>query len=88
MGTRQRTTPIIQAPPLILRRDDAAAAMGVSVSLFEQQVRRGHYPQPRKLSDGASGWLYAELQACAQALPVSDLAPGPGRGAREAANAR
>lgn len=70
---------IIQAPPLVLRREDAAAAMGVSVSLFEAQVRRGKYPPPRKLSDGASGWLYAELQACAHALPISDLAPGPGQ---------
>jgi predicted DNA-binding transcriptional regulator AlpA len=70
---------IIQAPPIALRREAAAAAMGVSVSLFEAEVRRGRYPQPRKLSDGATGWLYSELVACAHALPVSDLQPGPGR---------
>lgn len=70
---------IVQTAPLVLRRDDAAALMGVSVSLFEAEVQRGNYPKPRKLSKGASGWLYSELQACALALPVSDLAPGPGQ---------
>lgn len=76
---RATSIQIVQTPPLVLRREDAATMMGVSVSLFEAEVRRGNYPQPRKLSKGASGWLYTELLACAHALPVSDLAPGPGQ---------
>ena len=70
---------IVQTRPAILRRDTAAAFMGMSVSLFEAEVSAGRLPKPRKLSAGATGWLLSELEACAHALPVSDLQPGPGR---------
>ncbi|MCW5659964.1 MAG: AlpA family phage regulatory protein [Burkholderiaceae bacterium] len=73
-----RTT-VIQAAPIALRRDQASQALGISVSLFESLVRRGRMPKPRLLADKSVGWLYAELQRCAEALPVSDLPPGPGR---------
>jgi len=76
---KKSTIQVIQAPPLLLRREDAAAAMGVSVSLFEREVQRGKYPKPRLLANRSTGWLYAELVACAQALPVSDLLPVPPR---------
>lgn len=69
----------VAAAPIVLRREAAAAAMGISTSLFDAQVRRGRYPKPRLLSEGTTGWLYRELVACAEALPVSDLPPGPGR---------
>lgn len=80
---RPNTTSVIQAAPIALRREEAARAMGVSVSLFDSMVAKGRYPKARLLSPGATGWLYAELLACAHALPVSDLPPGPGRKARQ-----
>jgi len=76
---RTNRVAIIQAPPLALRREQAAATMGMSVSLFEREVSRGRLPKPRKLADRSTGWLYEELKAAANALPVSDIQPGPGR---------
>lgn len=70
---------IVHTAPAILRRDAAAAYMGISVSLFEQLVRRKRMPAPRQISDGTTGWLRTELEAHAHALPVSVLPPGPGR---------
>lgn len=75
---------VVRAEPIAVRREAAAAMMGISVSLFEAQVRKGKYPKARQLSDGCSGWLVSELQACAHALPISELPPGPGRRAPQA----
>lgn len=85
-ATSPNSAQVIQAAPIALRREAAARAMGVSVSLFDSMVAKGRYPKARLLSPGATGWLYGELLACAQALPVSDLPPGPGRRARQAAS--
>jgi predicted DNA-binding transcriptional regulator AlpA len=76
---RNPTIATIQTPPIALRREAAAAALGMSISLFEREVTRGKLPKPRKLADRSSGWLYDELKAAANALPVSDIPPGPGR---------
>lgn len=76
---------VIQAAPIALRRDQASLALGISVSLFESLVRRGRMPKPRLLADKSVGWLYVELQRCAEALPISDLPPGPGRRRKDAA---
>ncbi len=76
--TSHRTL-VIHAAPIALRRVEAAAALGMSVSLFEREVTRGRLPKPRKLADRSTGWLYDELKAAANALPISDIQPGPGR---------
>jgi predicted DNA-binding transcriptional regulator AlpA len=68
---------VIQAAPIALRRDQASQALGISVSLFESLVRQGRMPKPRLLGDKSVGWLYVELQRCVEALPVSNLPPGP-----------
>lgn len=74
----QHTT-IVTMPPIILPREAAAAALGISTGLLEQLVAKGKLPKPRKISENRTGWLRTELEAAAHALPVSDLAPGPGR---------
>lgn len=79
-------TTVIQAPPIALRREDAADALGMSVSSFEAEVARGRFPKPRKLANRSVGWLYAELVAAANALPVSDCAPVPQRRAAPGAD--
>lgn len=75
---------IIQAPPLVVGREHAAQALGISERTLETLVATGQLAPPRKISAGRVGWLWRELQAYAEALPVSDLAPGPGRRAAQA----
>ncbi len=70
---------LVTMPPIILPREAAAAALGISTSLLEQLVAKGLLPKPRQISPGRTGWLRTELEAAAHALPVSELAPGPGR---------
>lgn len=74
-----KTPEVIQTPPLILARENAAAALGISESTLESLVRSGDLPPPRKISSGRAGWLWRELQAFAESRPISDIAPGPGR---------
>lgn len=70
---------VIQAPPLLVDRESAAAALGVSDSTVEALVRAGDLPPPRRISKGRTGWLWRELHEFAETRPVSDAAPGPGR---------
>lgn len=64
--------------PAILPRVAAAAHSGLSISTMEKLVRQGRFPKPRQLSPGRVGWLPHEINEWAQALPVSELLPGPG----------
>jgi prophage regulatory protein len=74
------TRPIIQAEPLFVDREHAAAALGgISDSTLEALVRSGDLPPPRRISQGRTGWLYRELREWAESRPVSDQRPGPGR---------
>jgi prophage regulatory protein len=70
---------VIQTAPLMVEREAAAAALGISVRTLEGLVRTGDLPPPRKLSAGRVGWLWRELVAFAESRPVSDLPPGPGK---------
>lgn len=79
-----KTATIIQTPPLLVAREDAAAALGVSKGTVEALVRAGDLPPPRRISAGRTGWLWRELVAWAETRPVSDMAPGPGRPAAPA----
>ena len=77
---------IIQAPPIIVGREHAAAALGISDSTLEALVRTGDLLPPRQISKGRTGWLWRDLVAFAESRPVSVAAPGPGR--RSAPDAR
>lgn len=70
---------LVHTPPALLEREDAAAFMALSVAQFEREVAAGRLPKPRQVSKRRTAWLYTELVAAAQALPISQLAPGPGR---------
>lgn len=69
----------IQAPPIMVARDKAAVALGISERTFETLVAQELLPPPRKISAGRVGWLWRELVEAAEKLPVSDLPPGPGQ---------
>lgn len=72
-------TTLIQAPPLMVDRELAAKALGVSERTLENLVAAGELPPPRKISKQRVGWLWRELQDFAESRPVSDHLPGPGR---------
>ena len=70
---------VIKTPPLMVDRESAAAALGISERTLEGLVAEGKVAPPRKISKGRVGWLWRELEAFAEACPVSDHRPGPGR---------
>lgn len=72
-------TAIIHAPPILVDREQAAHALGISERTLENLVAAGDLPPPRKISKQRVGWLWRELQDFAESRPVSDLPPGPGR---------
>lgn len=74
-----KTLTIIQTPPLIVDRHQAAAALSISDTLLENLVRAGELPPPLRISKGRPGWLWRELVEFSESRPVSDAAPGPGR---------
>lgn len=76
----RRMSPI-SAPPILVDRKTAAAALALSISTFEREVALGRLPKPRKLSSARVGWLWSELLACASGLPISDLPPPENTGA-------
>lgn len=79
MARQQPSITIVQTPPLLIARDNAALVLGVSERTLDALVANGDLAPPRKISAGRVGWLWRELQAFAESRPVSDLPPGPGR---------
>ncbi|RMX06741.1 AlpA family phage regulatory protein [Corticibacter populi] len=67
-------------PFILLPKEAAASALGISVSTLEKQVREKRLPQPREISPGRVGWLVEELQEAARKLPVSNGLPPKGSG--------
>jgi Predicted transcriptional regulator len=58
-----------------LRRDEAAAYVGISPSKFDQAVSDGRMPRPRKL-DGCVIWDVRELDAAFDDLPTDRQSDG------------
>lgn len=65
----------LHIPPIILNKDEAAESLRISVTTFEEEVRKCRYPKPREISKGRIGWLYEELLGAARALPHSSGLP-------------
>lgn len=55
--------------PLGLDRVEAAAFIGVSMTLFDQLVREGSMPQPR-MAKGRLVWHRTEVEKAFSALPI------------------
>jgi predicted DNA-binding transcriptional regulator AlpA len=72
----------IVAPPLQvysgprrgLKREDAAAYIGVSPNKFDELVADGRMPKPRRI-DARKSWDIRELDVAYEALPREDEAP-------------
>ena len=61
--------------PHFVDRETAAAMFSVSVSTWEKMVRNGKAPKPRQITDQRVAWRVSELDAMADAFPVSELPP-------------
>lgn len=64
--------------PLMLRRDYAAAYVGLSVSLFDNAVREGSLPPPVALVGSVKAWHRRDLEAWVEdRRQVSGVAANP-----------
>lgn len=70
--------PTLHIEPITVRRETAAALLGIGLSTFTARVSRGELPKPRAIG-GNAVWLVAELRQAAATLPVSDLLPVPAK---------
>lgn len=59
--------------PTGLRRADAALHCGVSPSYFDELVRLGILPPPRRLGSSVKLWMRHELDEALFSLPVEGL---------------
>lgn len=48
--------------PFILRKNQVAEMLGVSMATVDKKKRSGAFPQPIKLGTHAIGWLTADIQ--------------------------
>lgn len=58
-------------PPAGLRREAAAAYVGISPSKFDDWVKRGLMPQPKR-QDSCVIWLRRRLDEALEALPDTE----------------
>ncbi|WP_081588244.1 helix-turn-helix transcriptional regulator [Paraburkholderia phenoliruptrix] len=66
--------------PLYLDLPAVAAAVSLSETSVQKLVRESLFPRPRMLSGRRVAWLTREVEAWAEARPVSDLLPPPNTG--------
>jgi predicted DNA-binding transcriptional regulator AlpA len=71
--TRRNSALPPNLPPLALRREAAAAFIGVSPSKFDELVRDGRMPQSKRI-DGCVLWTVKRLEAAYDALPETESA--------------
>ena len=67
--SRRATLLPVSLPPLGICREEAAAFIGVGVTLFDKLVDAGRMPQPRMPSDGRLVWDVEELATAFRRLP-------------------
>ncbi|MET2463900.1 helix-turn-helix transcriptional regulator [Ralstonia nicotianae] len=67
---------------IYLDLQSVAAAVSLSETTVQQLVREERFPKPRMISSRRVGWLVREVQAWAEACPVSNLPPPPNTGHR------
>ena len=60
-------------PPRLITREAAAAYLCVSPNKFDEMVRDGRAPRPRRI-DRRKVWIVQELDMAADALPVDGSA--------------
>lgn len=61
-----KTTSVV---PLTLRARDAAALLGISVTVLREQVNEGNVPAPVRLSPNRVAWRRRDLERWLDELP-------------------
>jgi prophage regulatory protein len=71
------------APRFLMSLHTVCEAVDLSPATWQRMVRKGEAPQPRLASKARVAWLAREVEAWAEARPVSDLPPPPNTGSRK-----
>jgi predicted DNA-binding transcriptional regulator AlpA len=67
----KKSKPLTVVRPLFIRREDLPELTGVSISTAERLAAKGLFPSRRQLSDGTTGYLYAEVEQWAATRPLA-----------------
>lgn len=70
MSRALRSDPV-SYPPRGLSRDEAARYVGVGTTKFDEMVRDGRMPRPKRV-DGRNIWDRMAIEACFTDLPSAD----------------
>jgi predicted DNA-binding transcriptional regulator AlpA len=62
----------VSLPPRGLSRTEAAAYIGVSTSLFDEMVKDGRMPPPKRINS-RTVWDRHSIDAAFEALPTKDM---------------
>ena len=64
-------------PPRLISREASAAYLNVSPTKFDEMVRNGRMPSPKRVIGRRRAWDVRELDAAIDRLPTDeDVAPG------------
>ena len=70
----------LSCPPCALTRGQSAAFIGVGTTLFDEMVRDGRMPAPKRINS-LTRWERLALQEAFVALPSDDINPWDGENA-------
>lgn len=70
----------IHVSPMLLELPILAKVVALSESAIQGLVRKGEFPQPKKLSDRRVAWDVDEVRQWVKSRPVSDILPPPNTG--------
>ena len=77
------STKIISTKPAYLDLLGTCSFVALSESTIQKLVREKTFPLPRVLSGRRTGYLVRELEAWAEARPISELLPPENTGAKK-----
>jgi predicted DNA-binding transcriptional regulator AlpA len=71
MSAPRRKAPLENLPPIGLRREEAAAHIRIGETKFDEMVRDGRMPKPRRI-DSATVWDRLDVERKFRELPYDE----------------
>lgn len=68
---------------LYFEKSELPAAITLSESTIDEEIRQARFPKPRQLAGRRVGWLVEEVLEWARTRPVSEQPPPPNTGAKK-----